>query len=153
LIDRILRWPDFCNVLLASQKRMEASIMKKDSRIVVSALASFALASAICLFPPAATNANAKRRAHAQDATQTQAVSGKIASVGKTSFTLTVKSDHVSTQSPDQNQTPAPTDTMRFRIDSNTTVDGTLQVGANADVTYREDSSGNNLAISVRVTS
>jgi Cu/Ag efflux protein CusF len=123
--------------------------MKKDSRIVVSALASFALATAICLLPPAATNANAKRPAHAQDATQTQAVSGKIASVGKTSFTLTVKSDHVSAQS-----SQAPTaDTMRFRIDNNTTVEGTLQVGANADVTYREDGSGNNLAISVRVTS
>jgi len=41
---------------------------------------------------------------------------------------------------------------MKFVMDKNTTVDGKLQVGANADVTYREDS-GKNLAISVRVTS
>ena len=29
---------------------------------------------------------------------------------------------------------------MTFQIDKNTTVDGKLKVGANADVTYREDS-------------
>jgi len=39
---------------------------------------------------------------------------------------------------------------MKFVMDKNTTVDGKLQVGANADVTYREDS-GKNLAISVHV--
>ena len=33
----------------------------------------------------------------------------------------------------------------------NTTVDGTLKVGANADVTYREDA-GKYVAISVRVS-
>ena len=39
---------------------------------------------------------------------------------------------------------------MIFLINQNTTVDGKLKVGANADVTYREDN-GNNVAISVRV--
>ena len=40
---------------------------------------------------------------------------------------------------------------MTFQIDKNTTVDGKLQVGANADVTYREDG-GKLVAISVRVS-
>jgi hypothetical protein len=40
---------------------------------------------------------------------------------------------------------------MTFQIDKNTTVDGKLQVGANADVTYREDG-GKFVAISVRVS-
>jgi hypothetical protein len=40
---------------------------------------------------------------------------------------------------------------MTFQIDKNTTVDGKLKVGANADVTYREES-GNLVAISVRVS-
>jgi len=41
--------------------------------------------------------------------------------------------------------------TMSFQIDKNTTVDGQLKVGANADVTYRQDG-GNNIAISVHVS-
>jgi hypothetical protein len=40
---------------------------------------------------------------------------------------------------------------MTFMIDKNTTVDGKLKVGANADVTYREEG-GNNIAVSVRVS-
>jgi hypothetical protein len=40
---------------------------------------------------------------------------------------------------------------MSFQIDKNTTVDGQLQVGANADVTYRQDN-GSNIAISVHVS-
>ena len=41
--------------------------------------------------------------------------------------------------------------TMTFTIDKNTTVDGKLKVGANADVTYRQEG-GNNIAISVHVS-
>ena len=41
---------------------------------------------------------------------------------------------------------------MNFLIDKNTTIEGKLQVGATADVTYREDN-GSNIAISVRVGS
>jgi hypothetical protein len=40
---------------------------------------------------------------------------------------------------------------MTFQIDKNTTVDGKLKVGANADVTYRQDG-GSNIAISVHVS-
>jgi hypothetical protein len=44
-----------------------------------------------------------------------------------------------------------PQKSMTFQIDKNTTVDGKLKVGANADVTYREDG-GKLVAISVRVS-
>jgi hypothetical protein len=40
--------------------------------------------------------------------------------------------------------------TMTFQIDKNTTIEGTLKVGANADVTYRQEK-GANIAISVHV--
>jgi hypothetical protein len=40
---------------------------------------------------------------------------------------------------------------MSFTIDQNTTIEGKMKVGANADVTYRQDN-GANIAISVRVT-
>jgi len=82
------------------------------------------------------------------NAPQEQSVSGKIASVEKTSFTLTVG------QSQTQNlqQDPSTPKTMTFMIDKNTTIDGSLKVGASADVTYRQEK-GSNVAISVRVTS
>jgi len=40
---------------------------------------------------------------------------------------------------------------MVFQLDKNTTIEGSLKVGANADVTYRQEK-GANIAISVRVT-
>ena len=41
---------------------------------------------------------------------------------------------------------------MTFLVDKNTIIDGKLVVGSNADVTYRDDSSGNHVAVGVRVT-
>src|ERR1700741_2316649 len=120
--------------------------MKKEVRMGVSALASLVLAAAIWALPP---GNGAKRKANAETA-QTQSVSGKIASVEKTSFTLTVASDRMSSQSQEPKRENS-AKTMAFQVDKNTTVDGKLQVGANADVTYREEG-GNNIAISVRVT-
>jgi Cu/Ag efflux protein CusF len=46
---------------------------------------------------------------------------------------------------------PSAATTMSFTIDKNTTVEGKLKVGSNADVTYRQDN-GANVAISVHVT-
>jgi uncharacterized lipoprotein YbaY len=124
--------------------------MKKEVRIGVSALASLVLAAAIWALPPKDDNA-AKTTANKQTAAQTQSVSGKIASVEKTSFTLTVASaDRMSRQSQEPRSNGA-AKTMAFQVDKNTTIDGKLQVGANADVTYREEG-GSNIAISVRVT-
>ena len=83
-----------------------------------------------------------------QAAAPSQSVSGKIAAVDKTSFTLTVGAG--STNRELQQQEAAPK-SMNFQIDKNTTIDGKLKVGASADVTYRDDN-GQNIAISVRVT-
>ncbi len=119
--------------------------MKKEMRIVSSALASLALAAATFAVP--AANAAKQSSAQSQEA-QTQSVSGRIASVEKSSFTLNVGSG--STNPGNQMQQTSPK-TMTFMIDKNTTVDGKLNVGANADVTYREDA-GSNIAVSVRVS-
>jgi len=40
---------------------------------------------------------------------------------------------------------------MKFQIDKNTGIEGSLKVGASADVTYRQEK-GANIAISVHVT-
>jgi hypothetical protein len=98
--------------------------------------------------PPGATHGTASVLSSGPNAPQEQSVSGKIASVEKTSFTLTVG------QSQTQNlqQDPNSPKTMTFMIDKNTTIDGSLKVGASADVTYRQEK-GSNVAISVRVTS
>jgi hypothetical protein len=131
----------------------EARKMNKKLHIGVSTVAGLLLAAALWTMPSAARNANAARHAaNAQaPATQTQSVTGKIASIEKSSFTLNVASDRMSSQS-QRSQRESASKTMTFQVDKNTTIDGKLQVGATADVTYREES-GNNIAISVRVSS
>jgi hypothetical protein len=120
--------------------------MKKEMRIAFSALASLALAAATFAVPPT-TNA-AKQSSGQSQEIQTQSVSGRIASIEKSSFTLNVGSS--STDPGNQMEQTSPK-TMTFMVDKNTTVDGKLKVGANADVTYREEG-GNNIAVSVRVS-
>jgi Cu/Ag efflux protein CusF len=125
--------------------------MRKELRIGLICFASFALAAALWAFSPASSSATPTATAQtAQTPAAAQSVSGKIASVEKSSFTLTVGSEpkaNVSESSAGQ----AAARTMTFQVDSNTTIDGKLKVGANADVTYRQDG-GNNIAISVRVS-
>jgi hypothetical protein len=41
--------------------------------------------------------------------------------------------------------------TMTLFINRNTAIAGKLKVGADADVTYRQDNGGNNVAVSVRL--
>jgi hypothetical protein len=122
--------------------------MKKEMRIAFSTLGSLALAAAAFAMPATANRSAHESAAQEQQTAQTQSVSGKIASVGKSSFTLTVGS---STSNSGQQLRQTAPKTMTFQIDKNTTVDGKLQVGANADVTYREDGD-NNIAISVRIS-
>ena len=119
--------------------------MNKVQRFCLAALCSIGLAAAVVAVP----NRHQAAPPSGQ-AAQTQSVSGKIASVDKTSFTLTVASS--TARNLDMVQTPsAAPKTMTFQIDKNTTVDGQLQVGANADVTYRSEG-GNNVAVSVHVS-
>ena len=117
--------------------------MKNVWRFGLSSVAGLVLIGGALALPK--TNTHQPREA-AQAAPQTQSVSGKIASVEKNFFTLTVGS---ATSQVAQEGSSART--MSFTIDKNTTVEGTLKVGANADVTYRQEN-GTNIAISVHVT-
>ena len=122
--------------------------MKNVGRVLFTTVAGLTLVVAVWAFSPTTTHEAALLSLSSNsNAPQEQSVSGKIASVEKTSFTLTVG------QSQTQNlqQDPSTPKTMTFMIDKNTTIDGSLKVGANADVTYRQEK-GSNLAISVRVT-
>ncbi len=124
--------------------------MKKETRVGVSVLVGLALAVVMWTLAPGTGNVQAAvTTMSAQDA-QTpaapQSVSGKIASVEKSSFTLTVASEK-----PSVSESSGGPKSMTFQVDQNTTIDGKLKVGANADVTYRQEG-GNNIAISVRVS-
>jgi Cu/Ag efflux protein CusF len=110
-------------------------------------LAGIALITGALALPPANTHQTGGGE---QASAQTQSVSGKIASVDKTSFTLTLASTTRSAVMQDAQMPPSSAKTMSFTIDQNTTVEGKLKVGANADVTYRQDN-GTNVAISVHV--
>ena len=85
-----------------------------------------------------------------------QSVSGKITSVSGKTFTLSTSSSTPSSPAGQQFQSSSSAaqagQSMTFTINDNTTVSGKLAVGANADVTYRS-SGGENIAVSVRVTS
>ena len=118
--------------------------MKNVWRVALTGLAGSVLVAGALAVPTA--NAH-KSREVAQATPQTQSVSGKIASVSKDSFTLTVNS---STKENVQ-QDPAAPRTMSFTTNKNTTIEGSLRVGSNADVTYREEN-GANIAVSVHVT-
>jgi hypothetical protein len=120
--------------------------MKNAWRFGFSTLAGTVLVAGALAIPPAATHQTPQAQ---QTTPQTQSVSGKIASVDQSSFTLTVGSR--SSVSQDQAQQPSASSTMSFAIDKNTTIDGKLKVGSAADVTYRQDN-GSNIAVSVHVT-
>ena len=126
--------------------------MKKYTVIDSFALLALAFATSVApvwSVPASTTHATQQSTVRGQTAPQTQSVSGKIASVDKDSFTLTVGSPSISNQGQQPDQ--ASPKTMKFVTDAHTTVDGDLKVGANADVSYRNDN-GRNLAISVRVS-
>ena len=124
--------------------------MKKETRVGVSVLVGLALAVAVWTLAPAIGNVQAAVTTLSPQDAQTpaapQSVSGKITAVEKSSFTLSVASEK-----PTISESPAPPKSMTFDIDANTTIDGKLKVGANADVTYRQEGA-KNIAISVRVS-
>jgi hypothetical protein len=76
---------------------------------------------------------------------QLQSVSGRISSVEGNTFTLkTMQSEAAASHEREEK-------VMTFTVDQNTTVEGRIEVGSNADVTYRK-ADGNNIAVSIRVT-
>jgi hypothetical protein len=122
--------------------------MRNVGRVIFSTLACLALSAAVWSLPLAAAMLGLPT---SQEAAQQQSVSGKIASVEKNSFTLTVGQSQTSSERQNLGQDPATPKTMKFQIDKNTAIEGTLKVGASADVTYRQEK-GANIAISVHVT-
>jgi len=126
--------------------------MRNAGRVFFTILAGLTLVVAVWAFSPPTTNdATLLSLSNSQDPAQQQSVSGKIASVEKNSFTLTVGQSQTSTLSQKVLQDSASPKTMVFQLDKNTTIEGSLKVSANADVTYRQEK-GANIAISVRVT-
>ena len=126
--------------------------MRNVRRVFFTMLAGLTLVAAVWAFAPVTTNEAALLGLSAsQDAAQQQSVSGKIASVEKNSFTLTVGQSQTSNEKNNLQSEPGNPKTMTFQLDKNTTIEGSLKVGANADVTYRQER-GVNIAISVHVT-
>ena len=109
--------------------------MKKELKFIWAGMASLILVAAVCAIPPTLPHSTVTLE---QTAAPTQSVSGQIAEVQKASFTLNVGPSHTMSNMGQQLQ-ETQQKSMTFQIDKNTTVDGKLQVGANADVTYRED--------------
>ena len=126
--------------------------MKNTLRLTFVSLAGVILVVAAWGLPPATTYGSTHSALiNQQTPAATQSVSGKIASVAKDSFTLTVAGSQTS---PGQQlmQQQAEPKTMTFHIDKNTAIEGKLKVGSNAEVTYREEG-GKNIAVSVHVAS
>ena len=102
---------------------------------------------------PARSTDNGQPSAAAQDqnATQTQSVAGKITAVSSTSFSLTPA--QANDKNPGQNFMSEQNNPLTFLITQDTVINGKLKVGASANVVYRADDKGNNVAVNVTVTS
>lgn len=124
--------------------------MKNTLRLTLATLAGVILVVAAWGLPPT-TRGSAHPTLINEQTPETQSVSGKIASVAKDSFTLTVGGSQTSAGQQLVEQQAEPK-TMKFFIDKNTAIEGKLKVNANADVTYRQEG-GKNIAVSVHVAS
>jgi len=134
------------------RKSEEGSKMRNAGRVIFTMMAGLTLVVAVWAFSPPTTHDIALLGlSNSQAAASEQSVSGKIASVEKNSFTLTVGQSQTSTAGQNVLQDSASPKTMVFQLDKNTTIEGSLKVGASAEVTYRQEK-GTNIAISVRVT-
>lgn len=94
-----------------------------------------------------ATQAAGPTRMQEQTA-QLESTSGRIASVQGNTFTLEPQKSQTSGREPAQQDGQT---AVTFTIDQSTKVEGKIEVGANADVTFRQQA-GNNIAVSIRVT-
>lgn len=124
--------------------------MKNMLRLTLASLAGVVPVVAAWGLPPAATYGSTQPALTGEQTPATQSVSGKIASVTKDSFTLTVAGNQ--TSAGQQLMPQAESKTMTFFIDKNTAIEGKLKVNASAEVTYREEN-GKNIAVSVHVAS
>ncbi len=125
--------------------------MKNICRVFLPTLACLTLIAPVWALPPTTVHGAAVLGSLSErNAPQEQSVSGKIASVEKSSFTLTVGQSQTSSERQNLQQDPGNPKSMTFLLDKNTSIEGSLRVGASADVTYRQEK-GANVAISVHV--
>lgn len=123
--------------------------MKNIHRVGLSLLSSSIITIGAWALPVTSPSAPGLKAEMPAQSVQLQSASGQIASVSRNSFTLTTTGN--ATQGEAFAQVDSTQKTMLFVIDDNTTIDGKLTVGANADVVYREDN-GNHMAVSVTVS-
>jgi hypothetical protein len=125
--------------------------MKNVCRVFLPTLACLTLIAPAWALPRTTTHGRSLPDLSSEQTTpQEQSVSGKIASVDKSSFTLTIGQSQTSSERQNLVQDAASPKTMAFQIDKNTAIEGSLKVGATADVTYRQEK-GANVAISVHI--
>lgn len=121
--------------------------MNKIGRIGISIISGALLTMGTWALP-AMTRSESSQQGAPKGSVQLQSVSGTISTLQHNSFTLITSAgapgEHLQQVSKDNK-------TMMFITDDNTAVDGTLKVGANADVVYRDDA-GNNMVVSVTVS-
>src|SRR5260370_17068733 len=111
--------------------------MRNAGRVFFTILAGLTLVGAVWAFSPPTTNdATLLSLSNSQDPAQQQSVSGKIASVEKNSFTLTVGQSQTSSERQNFRQDPASPKTMVFQLDSNTPIRVSLKSAPNADARY-----------------
>jgi hypothetical protein len=125
--------------------------MKKQTRLAMIGVVGLIFGAAVSAVPTTMHESNSPSGAAIQEnVSQTQSASGTISEVNKTNFVLTVQAIKGNRdQMIAQEDTPK---SMTFQVDNNTTIEGKLAVGSNAEVTYRDDRSGNHVAIGVKVT-
>jgi hypothetical protein len=91
----------------------------------------------------ALSHSSSVTQAAGRQTVQVQSVSGHIMSVAGNTFTIqTAASQNAAGQG--QNR-------ITFTIDQDTVVEGKIEVGSRADVTYRRQD-GNNIAVSIRIS-
>jgi hypothetical protein len=140
-------WQAHCAYDLRSGISQEEAAMKKMGRIGISIISGALLTVGAWALPATAPRADS-HQGGPQGSVQLQSVSGTISTLQRSSFTLVTSAG---TPGVHLQQISSDNKTMMFITDENTTVDGKLSVGANADVIYRDDH-GNNMAVSVTIS-
>jgi len=125
--------------------------MKNAWRIAIPILACLGLVAAVSSAPRITNIAAVGAQGSAPAPAPVQSVYGMIADIQPNSFTLTLAPSQSTREGEHLGQADSPAKSMTFMIDKNTTVQGTLEVGVNADVTYRREN-GKNLAVTISVT-
>jgi hypothetical protein len=140
-------WQAHCASYLRSGISQEDGAMKKMGRLGISIISGALLTVGAWALPATPPRADSQQDGP-KGSVQLQSVSGTISTVQRSSFTLVTSAG---TPGAHMQQISSDNKTMMFITDENTTVDGKLSVGANADVIYRDDH-GNNMAVSVTIS-